>query len=173
VFNDSELLDTPIFPKMQPDGKIQAGVRNNGEGFFKLFKQVLKDAGIDKANHRRTMHTFRRGGLQYRFIHAPKRWNIESCRRWGGWKSADLTVVMGYLLNETLEEEDTFYASLLDPDLKQSHIVPGDETELTIATVQSAISGLKEWMETSLESLIRKTFDKILDQNQHPGSRVY
>ena len=38
-----------------------------------------------------SLHCFRRGGAQYRFMHAPigERWTLDRIRWWGGWADGE------------------------------------------------------------------------------------
>ena len=84
------LLKMRLFPKLHKptdpiQGSVAAALPCVPDNLRTFFSQALIKAGIDNAiDTSRTMHAFRRGGLQYRFIYAPKRWTLYACRIWGG-----------------------------------------------------------------------------------------
>ncbi|KAG6871385.1 hypothetical protein C0995_005271, partial [Termitomyces sp. Mi166 len=61
-----------------------------------------------------TTHCFRRGGAQYRFIHAPVRWSLNAVRWWGGWTEGEsVNTLSKYLLNCVQTYEKNYSSQLL------------------------------------------------------------
>ncbi|EMD30955.1 hypothetical protein CERSUDRAFT_78528 [Gelatoporia subvermispora B] len=61
-------------------------------------------------------HCFRRGGAQYRFMWAKRKWSLRAVKWWGGWSSKeDVGTVMRYLLDE-LEKYEESYTDILMKD---------------------------------------------------------
>ena len=88
---------------------------------------VAKAAGIWFEGSQFTTHCFRRGGAQYRFLHAKRKMTLDQLRRWGGWSRGEKpgTIAM-YLLNEVLREEDSV-ENILDPDHMHNDLSIFDE----------------------------------------------
>ena len=75
-----------IFPDINMKGKISFGKEMDKQKFRLLMQDTMVAAGIDrKDDSSRTLHTFRRGGFQDKFIFQKPRWNLRVCRWWGGW----------------------------------------------------------------------------------------
>jgi hypothetical protein len=112
TFTAHEQAQMYLFPKMKKTGVVMWGeIDRKGDCFRNQFKAVLRDADIDSAEISRGMHCFRRGGLQYRYIHC--RWRLDLCRWWGHWSSNDHLVK--YLLEEADYEADIEKSSMLKP----------------------------------------------------------
>jgi hypothetical protein len=54
-----------------------------------FFRSILDTVG--GLNHGYTMHCFRRGGGQHKFLYAAKKWTLRSCKWWGGWSAGEST----------------------------------------------------------------------------------
>ncbi|KAF9121540.1 hypothetical protein BG015_005793, partial [Linnemannia schmuckeri] len=56
---------------------------------------------LARRNGRFTMHCFRRGGAQFRFMFAKEKWSLKAVKWWGGWSEGEGTgTIMWYLLEE-------------------------------------------------------------------------
>jgi hypothetical protein len=56
-----------------------------------------------------TTHSFRRGGAQYRFMHAKRKWSLSAIKWWGGWANGeDPGTLMKYLIDEYSSLESSF-----------------------------------------------------------------
>lgn len=73
-----------IFPHIASNGIVQPNKEMMHEAVQKLIADISAAAGITRTY---TTHSFRRGGAQYRFMHAPvsERWSLSVIRWWGGW----------------------------------------------------------------------------------------
>jgi hypothetical protein len=66
-----------------------------------LINEFASGAGVRKDF---TTHSFRRGGAQYRFMHAPlgRRWSLSIVRWWGGWAEGENVCHDVYLSRQIL-----------------------------------------------------------------------
>ena len=80
--------DDYVFPFIGSNGIINPKQSIQHKFIQNLLDEFTKAAGIDKYF---TTHCLRRGGAQYRFIHAPfgKRWSLSRIRWWGGWAEGE------------------------------------------------------------------------------------
>lgn len=81
-----------------------------------LLIKITEAAGVKTEGRQYTTHCFRRGGAQYRFFHAKRRWKFSLLQKWGGWsKGEGPGTISRYLLEEVIRTEDSL-VDLLDPD---------------------------------------------------------
>jgi len=80
--------DDFIFPYISHNGTIDPKRAMSYDTFQKLLGEFVAGAGLTKTY---TMHCFRRGGTQYRFMYAPigRRWSLSIIRWWGGWAKGE------------------------------------------------------------------------------------
>jgi hypothetical protein len=57
--------------------------------FSIILKDITSQAGIINTSY--TLHCFRRGGAQHRFLFARKKWSLRDCKWWGGWSAGEGT----------------------------------------------------------------------------------
>ncbi|KIY48983.1 hypothetical protein FISHEDRAFT_73085 [Fistulina hepatica ATCC 64428] len=79
-----------------------------------LINRFATGAGLNKEF---TTHSLRRGGAQYRFIHAPlgQRWSLTMIQWWGGWAAGEqIDTLIHYLLN-SLQNMESSYSDALNP----------------------------------------------------------
>ncbi|KAM6489686.1 hypothetical protein JOM56_014857 [Amanita muscaria] len=103
-----------IFPSISANSHIHPIEPISHDKAQSLLTEFTTGAGITK--HFKT-HSFRRGGAQYRFMHAPlgKRWTLDMIQWWGGWASGEQTdVLIRYLVN-SLHAHENDYSDALDP----------------------------------------------------------
>ncbi|KAM6492882.1 hypothetical protein JOM56_011016 [Amanita muscaria] len=123
-----------IFPYMSPNSHIHPIEPISHDKVQSLLSTFTKGAGLTK--HFKT-HCFRRGGAQYRFMHAPlgKRWTLDMIQWWGRWASgeqvrdqaivldgdnqpdylmAQTDMLIRYLVN-SLQSQENDYSDALDP----------------------------------------------------------
>ncbi|KAJ7585443.1 hypothetical protein C8J56DRAFT_1087359, partial [Mycena floridula] len=131
--------DDYIFPTINGSGKhTYAHTAVSKDIAQKKIKDVTAAAGIRGAE-RFTTHCFRRGGAQYRFMHAPigERWTLARIRWWGGWaKNEHRDTLIRYLLDELYNYEETHSDALcpVKHDASTSHNGEGsDSRPLTLA----------------------------------------
>jgi hypothetical protein len=68
-----------LFPGFKKKGKKLDDSNHVHKDYFKV---ILESLGTENGY---TLHCFRRGGGQHRFLFAAKQWNLRSCKWWGGW----------------------------------------------------------------------------------------
>lgn len=76
--------DDYIFPHISANGMVHIDRPMDHNKVQDLINEFTSEAGLKK--HFAT-HCFRRGGAQYRLMHAPigERWPLTMVRWWGGW----------------------------------------------------------------------------------------
>ena len=84
-----------IFPSVTSTGTVQPGASISHDTIQKWLDEFVEGANIELGTTRLTTHCFRRGGAQYRFMHAPlnKRWKLPIIRWWGGWAQGEQVIV--------------------------------------------------------------------------------
>jgi integrase len=84
-----------IFPSVTSTGTVQPGAPISHDTIQKWLDEFVEGANIELGTTRLTTHCFRRGGAQYRFMHAPlnKHWKLPVIRWWGGWAQGEQVIV--------------------------------------------------------------------------------
>jgi len=79
-----------IFPSISVKGTIEPHWAISSDAAQKMITQAATAAGLPGAALF-TMHCFRRGGAQYRFMFAPigEQWTLARIRWWGGWADGE------------------------------------------------------------------------------------
>lgn len=106
----------------------------NRSGIEVLLEMVVEGSGVMQGRSGKfTTHCFRRGGAQYRFMWAKRKWSLKAVKWWGGWSSSEnvsssclflrLTLlinsnnkvgtIMRYLLDELMAYEEGFTDMLM------------------------------------------------------------
>jgi len=87
--------DDYIFPFIGSNSIINPKLLIQHKYVQNLLDEFMKSARIDKYF---TTHCLRRGGAQYRFMHAPfgKRWALLRIRWWGGWAEGESVNVIDF-----------------------------------------------------------------------------
>jgi hypothetical protein len=79
-----------IFPAIASTGLLKFGEATSRSGIEILLDTVVEKSGVMKQrNGKFTTHCFRRGGAQYRFIWAERKWSLKAVKWWGGWSSSE------------------------------------------------------------------------------------
>lgn len=79
-----------IFPAIASTGQLKYGEAISRSAFENLMESVVEGSGILTGRHGRfTTHCFRRGGAQYRFMLAKRKWSLKAVKWWGGWSSSE------------------------------------------------------------------------------------
>jgi hypothetical protein len=77
-----------VFPALASTGKIKFGEPTSRSAFETLLDSVVERSGVLAGrNGKFTTHCFRRGGAQYRFLWADRKWSLKAVKWWGGWSS--------------------------------------------------------------------------------------
>jgi hypothetical protein len=76
--------DDYLFPHIGVNGIIRTDRQMSYDTLLAMLTDFCEQSGTKK---RYTTHSLRRGGAQYRFMHAPigQRWSLNRIRWWGGW----------------------------------------------------------------------------------------
>ena len=77
-----------VFPYLAPNGVLHPDREMTRNHVQELITEFAGESGLKK---RFTTHSFRRGGAQYRFTHAPigQRWSLNKVRWWGAWADGE------------------------------------------------------------------------------------
>ncbi|KAF8325745.1 hypothetical protein F5887DRAFT_1085118 [Amanita rubescens] len=112
-----------VFPAIASTGQIKFGVPTSRSGFETIMDDIVKKSGVMQGrNGKFTTHCFRRGGAQYRFMYAPKKWSLKAVKWWGGWSSGDnVNTIMRYLLEELTAYEEGFSDIMMDDRASERH----------------------------------------------------
>lgn len=77
-----------IFPAVASTGQLKFGEATSRSGFENLMDDIIQRSGVmNGRNGKFTTHCFRRGGAQYRFMWAARKWSLKAVKWWGGWSS--------------------------------------------------------------------------------------
>ncbi|KAJ7102522.1 hypothetical protein B0H15DRAFT_768545 [Mycena belliarum] len=77
-----------IFPAFASTGQLKFGECASRSGFEHLMDDIVERCNVMKGrNGKFTTHCFRRGGAQYRFLWADRKWSLKAVKWWGGWSS--------------------------------------------------------------------------------------
>jgi hypothetical protein len=117
-----------IFPAIASTGHLKFGEPMSRSGFESLMDDIIEQSGVMEGRHGKfTTHCFRRGGAQYRFMWAHRKWSLKAVKWWGGWSSSEnvspscslpylhylsfffqISTIMQYLLDELMAYEEGF-----------------------------------------------------------------
>jgi hypothetical protein len=79
-----------VFPAIASTNLLKFGEPTSRSGFETLLELVVERSGVMKGrNGKFTTHCFRRGGAQYRFMWAERKWSLKAVKWWGGWSSSE------------------------------------------------------------------------------------
>ncbi|KAJ6486281.1 hypothetical protein DFH09DRAFT_1291609 [Mycena vulgaris] len=100
--------DDFVFPAFASTGQLKFGECISRSGFETLMELIVEKSDVMKGrNGKFTTHCFRRGGAQYRFLWAERKWSLKAVKWWGGWSSNEnVGTLMRYLLDELMAYEE-------------------------------------------------------------------
>jgi hypothetical protein len=79
-----------IFPAIASTNRLKFGEPTTRSGIETLLDLVTEKSGVmGERNGKFTTHCFRRGGAQYRFMWADRKWSLKAVKWWGGWSSSE------------------------------------------------------------------------------------
>jgi hypothetical protein len=82
--------DDFIFPAIASTDCLKFGEPTTRPGFESLMDDIVEQSGLmEGQNGRFTTHCFRRGGAQYRFMWANRKWSLKAVKWWGGWSLSE------------------------------------------------------------------------------------
>ena len=77
-----------LFPAIASTGQLKFGEPMNRSGIEALLDIVVERSRVLAGRSGKfTTHCFRRGGAQYRFMWAKRKWSLKAVKWWGGWSS--------------------------------------------------------------------------------------
>ncbi|KAJ7087564.1 hypothetical protein B0H15DRAFT_982779 [Mycena belliarum] len=112
-----------IFPAFASTGQLKFGECASRSGFEHLMDDIVERCNVMKSrNGKFTTHCFRRGGAQYRFLWADRKWSLKAVKWWGGWSSNEnVGTLMRYLLDELMAYEEGFSDIMMDDRVIDRH----------------------------------------------------
>ncbi|KAF7354486.1 hypothetical protein MVEN_01137900 [Mycena venus] len=112
-----------VFPALASTGQIKFGEPTSRSAFETLLDEVVDKSNVLQGrNGRFTTHCFRRGGAQYRFLWADRKWSLKAVKWWGGWSSNEnVGTLMRYLLDELMAYEEGFSDIMMDDRVIDRH----------------------------------------------------
>ncbi|KAJ7645104.1 hypothetical protein DFH06DRAFT_1333400 [Mycena polygramma] len=112
-----------VFPAIASTGQLKFGECTSRSAFENLLDSVVDKSNVLQGrNGKFTTHCFRRGGAQYRFLFADRKWSLKAVKWWGGWSSNDnVGTLMRYLLDELMAYEEGFTDIMMDDRLVDRH----------------------------------------------------
>jgi integrase len=79
-----------IFPSVDKNGTSAAPrAPMSLDTIQRWIDKIVVDTGLNMSHGRFTTHCFRRGGAQFHFMYAQKKWPLRVCRWWGGWSEGE------------------------------------------------------------------------------------
>ena len=79
-----------IFPAIASTDLVKFGEPTSRSGIEMLLELIVEKSGVMMGrNGKFTTHCFRRGGAQYRFMWAERKWSLKAVKWWGGWSSSE------------------------------------------------------------------------------------
>ncbi|KAJ7748139.1 hypothetical protein B0H16DRAFT_1725751 [Mycena metata] len=112
-----------VFPAIASTGKLKFGECTSRSAFETLLETVVEKSNVMQGrNGKFTTHCFRRGGAQYRFLWAERKWSLKAVKWWGGWSSNEnVGTLMRYLLDELMAYEEGFSDIMMDDRVVDRH----------------------------------------------------
>ncbi|PPQ82236.1 hypothetical protein CVT26_009348 [Gymnopilus dilepis] len=123
-----------LFPHVSVNGVVNTMRPMSYDSLQALLRRFCDGAGIEKHY---TTHSFRRGGAQYRFMHAPigTRWSLNQIRWWGGWASGEhVDTLIKYLVDSLQSFENGFGHSLHPIPIQPNVTFMGDHVAAASVT---------------------------------------
>ncbi|KAJ7909902.1 hypothetical protein B0H13DRAFT_2329841 [Mycena leptocephala] len=162
-----------VFPALASTGQIKFGVCTSRSGFETLLDEVVgKSNVLNGRNGKFTTHCFRRGGAQYSFLWADRKWSLKAVKWWGGWSSNEnVGTLMRYLLDELMAYEEGFSDIMMEDRtidrhetfMGQDETAPLSKADLSkfedsiLAKIQGMIAGAPVLMRTSANVFVPPT----------------
>ncbi|KAJ7907750.1 hypothetical protein B0H13DRAFT_1879293 [Mycena leptocephala] len=117
-----------VFPALASTGQIKFGEPTSRSAFEALLDEVVDKSNVLQGrNSKFTTHSFRRGGAQYRFMWADRKWSLKAVKWWGGWSSNENLInmkvgtLMRYLLDELMVYEEGLSDIMMDDRVIDRH----------------------------------------------------
>ncbi|KAJ7817610.1 hypothetical protein B0H14DRAFT_2601903 [Mycena olivaceomarginata] len=121
-----------VFPALASTGQVKFGEPTSRSAFETLLDDVIKRSNVlHGRNGKFTTHCFRRGGAQYRFLWADRKWSLKAVKRWGGWSSNEN--------DRVVDRHETFMGEDETVPLSKADLLKFETTIL--AKIQGVVSG--------------------------------
>ncbi|KAK6969226.1 hypothetical protein R3P38DRAFT_3337142 [Favolaschia claudopus] len=131
-----------VFPALASTGQVKFGEPTSRSAFETLLNDVVeKSDALHGRNGKFTTHCFRRGGAQYRFLWADRKWSLKAVKWWGGWSSNEnVGTLMRYLLDELMAYEEGYSDIMMDDRVidRLRHLLKFEES--MVAKIQLLLS---------------------------------
>ncbi|KAF7351924.1 hypothetical protein MVEN_01154200 [Mycena venus] len=144
-----------VFPALASTGQIKFGEPTSRSAFETLLDEVVDKSNVLQGrNGKFTTHCFRRGGAQYRFLWADRKWSLKAVKWWGGWSSNEnVGTLMRYLLDELMAYEEGFSDIMMDDRVIDRHETFMGEDEM-VPVSKADLSKFEESILAKIQGLI-------------------
>ncbi|KAJ7269030.1 hypothetical protein C8J57DRAFT_1509246 [Mycena rebaudengoi] len=146
-----------VFPAIASTGQLKFGEPTSRTGFEALMDNIVERSNImENRNGKFTTHCFRRGGAQYRFMWADRKWSLKAVKWWGGWSSSEnVGTIMRYLLDELMAYEEGFSDIMMDDRAYDRHeTFMGEDDDPRAAVSKSDLVKFKDNLMRKIGSLL-------------------
>lgn len=170
------LPSDPLFPRVDESiSQMLFGECMVQGTMMKTINEVNRRIGIIPKNasgedmEKFTIHCFRRGGAQHRFVTGRNRWPLDVVKWWGGWGAGDdVNTIIRYLLEETNRYENNYthylYTFGSDSRLFNNNVSSLDDVSREIQSVQTCVVSRFAQLEQRTAAhrlLVSQQFDQL------------
>ncbi|GJJ69490.1 hypothetical protein EMPS_01836 [Entomortierella parvispora] len=162
-----------VFPALDTKGRVRVRdpmTNHRVQEYLDIFTNNSMVLGTRRGKF--TSHCFRRGGAQFRFMFAKKKWSLKAVKWWGGWSETEKSgTIIRYLLDEYAAYEESF-GDMLSPerdDSRHALFMGGDDESTEEGLDQRALSLQMQSIASSLQALDRKVSflkQEVEDENR-------
>ncbi|KII85744.1 hypothetical protein PLICRDRAFT_178074 [Plicaturopsis crispa FD-325 SS-3] len=147
-----------IFPAVASTGQLKFGEATSRSGFENLMDDIIQRSGVmNGRNGKFTTHCFRRGGAQYRFMWAARKWSLKAVKWWGGWSSNErIDTIMRYLLDELMAYEEGFGDILMADRASDRHETFMGVQDPSAVILKADLAAFKDVILRQLEETIAR-----------------
>ncbi|KAJ6495828.1 hypothetical protein DFH09DRAFT_1290322 [Mycena vulgaris] len=147
--------DDFMFPAFASTGQLKFGECISRSGFETLMELIVEKSDVMKGrNGKFTTHCFRRGGAQYRFLWAERKWSLKAVKWWGGCSSNEnVGTLLRYLLDELMAYEEGFSDIMMDDRAIDRHETFMGEDE-TAPLLKADLKRFEDSISAKIQGLI-------------------
>ncbi|KAJ7859386.1 hypothetical protein B0H13DRAFT_2570585 [Mycena leptocephala] len=158
-----------VFPALASTGQIKFGEPTSRSAFETLLDDVVERSNVlHGRNGKFTTHCFRRGGAQYRFLWAERKWSLKAVKWWGGWSSNEnVGTLMRYLLDELMAYEEGFSDIMMDDRVIDRHETFMGEDE-TAPVSKADLTEFEDRILAQIQGLISRAPSSPVNVHQPP-----
>ncbi|KAJ6506544.1 hypothetical protein C8R45DRAFT_922728 [Mycena sanguinolenta] len=143
-----------VFPALASTGQIKFGEPTSRSAFETLLDEVVDKSNVLQGrNGKFTTHCFRRGGAQYRFLWADRKWSLKAVKWWGELMQIKIGTLMRYLLDELMAYEEGFSDIMMDDRTIDRHETFMGEDE-TVPISKADLLKFEEKVLTKIQGLV-------------------